>query len=33
VIRDGRVIAETTPAHTRLFHEGREETIGFAPAD
>jgi cytosine deaminase len=33
VIRDGRVIAETTPAHTRLFHEGREETISFAPAD
>jgi cytosine deaminase len=33
VIRDGRVIAETTPAQTRLFHEGREETITFAPAD
>jgi cytosine deaminase len=33
VIRDGRVIAETTPAHTRLFHEGREETISFAPPD
>jgi cytosine deaminase len=33
VIRDGRVIAETTPAQTRLFHQGREETITFAPAD
>jgi hypothetical protein len=27
------VIAQTTPAQTRLFHEGREETITFAPAD
>lgn len=33
VVRDGRVIAETTPASTRLFHEGREETITFTPAD
>jgi len=31
VIRSGRVIAETTPPSTRLFHEGREETITFAP--
>ena len=31
VVRDGRVLAETTPASTRLFHEGREETVTFAP--
>src|SRR6266480_941698 len=31
VVRNGAVIAETTPASTRLFHEGREETITFAP--
>ena len=31
VVRDGRLLAETTPASTRLFHEGREETITFAP--
>jgi cytosine deaminase len=31
VIRGGRVIAETTPSRTRLFHEGREETITFTP--
>jgi hypothetical protein len=33
VIRSGRVIAETTPPTTRLFHEGREETITFAPPE
>jgi len=33
VIRSGRVIAETTPPATRLFHEGREETITFAPPE
>lgn len=33
VVRSGRVVAETTPATTRLFHaDGREETITFAPA-
>jgi cytosine deaminase len=32
VIRCGRIVAETTPASTRLFHEGREETITFARA-
>jgi cytosine deaminase len=32
VIRRGRVIAETTPASTRLFHEGRVEAVTFAPA-
>src|SRR4029078_10250282 len=31
VIRGGRVIAETTPPATRLFHEGRETTITFSP--
>lgn len=31
VVRDGRVVAETTPASTRLFREGREETVTFAP--
>jgi cytosine deaminase len=31
VIRGGRLIAETTPPVTRLFHEGREETITFSP--
>jgi hypothetical protein len=31
VIRSGRVIAETTPPLTRLFHEGREETVSFVP--
>jgi hypothetical protein len=31
VIRGGRVVAETTPPVTRLFHEGREETITFSP--
>jgi hypothetical protein len=29
--RNGRVIAETTPPATRLFREGRQETITFAP--
>jgi cytosine deaminase len=32
VIRRGRVVAETTPASTRLFHEGRVEAVTFAPA-
>jgi cytosine/creatinine deaminase len=32
VIRRGRVVAETTPASTRLFLEGREETVTFVPA-
>ena len=31
VVRNGAVIAETNPASTRLFHEGREETITFSP--
>jgi cytosine/creatinine deaminase len=31
VVRGGRVVAETTPASTRLFREGREETVTFAP--
>jgi len=31
VVRDGRGLAETTPASTRLFHEGWEETVTFAP--
>jgi cytosine/creatinine deaminase len=31
VIRGGRLVAETTPAVTKLFHEGREDTITFAP--
>jgi hypothetical protein len=31
VIRGGRLIAETTPPVTHLFHEGREETITFSP--
>ena len=32
VVRRGQVVAETTPASTRLFHAGREEEITFAPA-
>jgi cytosine/creatinine deaminase len=32
VIRRGRIVAETTPASTRLFHEGREDAVTFAPA-
>ncbi len=33
VLRRGRVIAETTPARSRLFHaDGREETVTFVPA-
>jgi cytosine/creatinine deaminase len=31
VIRRGRIVAETTPASTRLFHEGREDAVTFAP--
>jgi len=30
VVRSGRIVAETTPASTRLFHEGREETVSFS---
>jgi cytosine deaminase len=33
VVRGGRVIAETTPAETRLFHEGRDELVTFRPPD
>src|SRR3954470_1008766 len=33
VIRSGRLVAETTPALTTLFREGREATITFAPPD
>jgi cytosine deaminase len=29
VVRRGRVVAETTPAAARLFHEGREEVVSF----
>jgi cytosine/creatinine deaminase len=32
VIRRGRVVAETTPTSSRLFREGGEETVTFAPA-
>jgi hypothetical protein len=31
VVRSGSVVAETTPASTRLFHEGREERVTFSP--
>jgi carbamoyl-phosphate synthase large subunit len=31
VVRSGRMVAETTPARTRLLHDGREETIDFVP--
>jgi cytosine deaminase len=32
VIRRGRVVAETTPASTRLFYDGGEQTVTFAPS-
>lgn len=32
VVRSGRVVAETTPAATRLFHDGSDEAVTFSPA-
>jgi cytosine deaminase len=31
VIKDGRVVASTTPSQSRLVREGAEETITFTP--
>jgi cytosine/creatinine deaminase len=31
VIKDGRVVASTTPSESRIVREGAEETVTFVP--